>query len=62
VVCIDLDQDSQCDCIDLSDPPDGDCLDERVVGEISEAVLNNETQRTSGTQTVGPLGTDLWAR
>ena len=58
VVCIDLDKDTKCDCIDLNG--DGDCTDTRVFGEVSEVKLNNETQRTTGTETVGPLGTDLW--
>jgi len=59
-VCVDLNEDSQCDCVDLDE--DGDCTDAKIFGEISEVELNNETQETTGTETVGPLGTDLWAR
>lgn len=58
VVCVDLNKDSQCDCIDLGGSPG--CTDTHIYGEISEVTLNNETQRTEGTETVGPLGTDLW--
>lgn len=52
----------ECDaiCIDLNE--NGTCSDPRVFGEIVETILNAATTTTNGTVTVGPLGTDLWAR